>query len=137
MLAGWLVAFIAMQMASTLRAGRNERKRGSRAREREETSGSGSEREGEIIGGCCRCCCCCCRRCCRCCVRVHALFPASLSMPLASPQLPPPASLSPLPPAVHSHVDTVDQSPRCLFLLMRNANIRVYISACVYARARV
>ncbi|EFN69839.1 hypothetical protein EAG_11457 [Camponotus floridanus] len=46
MLAGWLVAFIAMQMASTLRAGRNERKRGSWTREREETSGPGAnERE--------------------------------------------------------------------------------------------
>lgn len=46
MLAGWLVAFIAMQMASTLRAGRNERKRGSWMREREETSDPGAnERE--------------------------------------------------------------------------------------------
>lgn len=99
---------------------------------------SGSEREGEIIGGCCCCCrCCCCHRC-RCCVRACTRFllrPSLCLWPLHN--CPPP---SPFPPVVHAHVRTVDQSPCCLFLLMRNANIRVYISArtlvCACAPAR-
>lgn len=76
-LAEWLVAFIAMQMASTLRAGRNERKRGSGTREtetererekrtnQERTRGRDHRRMLLLL-----CCCCCCR----CCVRVHARF---------------------------------------------------------------
>lgn len=107
------MAFIAMQMASTLRASKSERKRGSR-REKERSSGSRvNEREitgdaavaaaaAAVVVAACAC-------------TRFFLRPFGLCI------------TAPFPPVVHAHVCTIDQSSMCA---------ASFSLECEYARAR-
>ena len=127
------MAFIAMQMASTLRASKSERKRGS-GWEKERSSGPGVN-ERRDHRRCCRCCCCycCCRRrrrrCC-----VHALFPTSLCACLW-----PLHNCLPFPPVVHAHMHTINQSsvyvlPLSFYVECECACVCVCVCVCVCER---
>jgi len=95
------VAFIAMQMASTLRASKSERKRGS-GREKERSSGPGVN-EREIIGDAAV----------AAAVAVAAVVVAACACTHFFLR---PFGLcitAPFPPVVHAHVCTIDQSSMC------------------------